>query len=452
MKSRTSFFNRAVIKKDITRFAPLWVLYTLGVLLIMLSAVSSSAYIHPVHNLNTSVAGMATANLFYAVLVAQLLFGDLFKSKMCNALHAMPVSRNAWFGSHLLVGLGFSLIPNLLTSLLMMFSLGKFWYTALLWLGAVTLQYLFFFGVAVLSVLLTGNRFAAVMIYAIINFLGVMAAWFADMVYSPLMPGVVLNMQNFLVISPVVNMAELNDLFKTDWFYERGGRDTWQNAKFTGLGEGWYYLWICAAIGAAVLVVSLLLYRRRAMEKAGDFIVVKALRPVFLTLYTLCAGAFLSIFGDLFYGGGHVVFLLLGFVVGFFTGKMLLERSTKVFQKKSFLQLGILLVVMLATLGMAKWDVFGVVRYVPAAEEVSYVTVSNSFIELYRNRKIYDEEEIAYVIEAHQAILDDDCDGDCNQSHRYCTITYHLKSGRTVERQYHYCSAGGADKWWKKIP
>ena len=137
MKSRTSFFNRAVIKKDITRFAPLWVLYTLGMLLIMLNTVSSSLYMHPVHNMNASIGGISVANLFYAALVAQLLFGDLFKSKMCNALHAMPVSRNAWFGSHLLVGLACSLLPNLLTSVLMMFSLGKFWYTALLWLQQI---------------------------------------------------------------------------------------------------------------------------------------------------------------------------------------------------------------------------------------------------------------------------------------------------------------------------
>ena len=33
MKSRTSFFNPTVLKKDITRFAPLWGLYTVFMLL-----------------------------------------------------------------------------------------------------------------------------------------------------------------------------------------------------------------------------------------------------------------------------------------------------------------------------------------------------------------------------------------------------------------------------------
>ena len=37
MKSRTSFFNITLFKKDITRFAPLWVLYTVAMSLMMLT-------------------------------------------------------------------------------------------------------------------------------------------------------------------------------------------------------------------------------------------------------------------------------------------------------------------------------------------------------------------------------------------------------------------------------
>ena len=37
MKSRTSFFNTAVLKKDITRFAPAWGLYLTGMLLLTMT-------------------------------------------------------------------------------------------------------------------------------------------------------------------------------------------------------------------------------------------------------------------------------------------------------------------------------------------------------------------------------------------------------------------------------
>ena len=35
MKSRTSFFNPTVFKKDLTRFAPTWALYTVGLFMMM---------------------------------------------------------------------------------------------------------------------------------------------------------------------------------------------------------------------------------------------------------------------------------------------------------------------------------------------------------------------------------------------------------------------------------
>ena len=36
MKSKTSFFNATVFRKDITRFAPLWALYLIGGMLFSL--------------------------------------------------------------------------------------------------------------------------------------------------------------------------------------------------------------------------------------------------------------------------------------------------------------------------------------------------------------------------------------------------------------------------------
>ena len=44
MKSRTSSFDLALYKKDITRFAPLWMIYTVAMLLIMLSANGNSIF------------------------------------------------------------------------------------------------------------------------------------------------------------------------------------------------------------------------------------------------------------------------------------------------------------------------------------------------------------------------------------------------------------------------
>ncbi len=444
MKLRTSFFDGPTFKKDITRFLPLWVLYTVAMLLIMLSTVSET-WSHPVRSLNSSLSALAFANLIYAALTAQLLFGDLFQSRLCNALHAMPVTRTARFGSHIAAGFLFSFVPNLLVSLLMMPYLSGFWYISLLWLAVMMLQYLFFFATGVLSVMCTGSRFAMVVVYAMINFLGVVICWFADMVFIPMMPGVVLNAEPFLCISPFASFVRSGDYILFDFsyssydygslsFYSR----TYINEVFKGFGEDWLYLFVTAAVGIALLIAALVLYRRRKLESAGDFIVVKWLSPIFLVLYTLCAGAFLSIFGQLFTYGGTLVFLIAGLVIGFFTGKMLLERTIRVFRGKNFGQLAILAVVMVLAVFVISTDLLGIVSYVPDVQDVDHVVYDG------RNAyevKLTDSEDIETVCEIHKLALNDYCDRTCGRSHAYFYVEYHMKDGRVVMRQYYLCDS-----------
>ena len=52
------------------------------------------------------------------MLTAQLLFGDLYHSRLCNALHAMPVTREGWFLTHSAAGLAFYayIVPFLIST------------------------------------------------------------------------------------------------------------------------------------------------------------------------------------------------------------------------------------------------------------------------------------------------------------------------------------------------
>ena len=440
MKSRISFFNIALFKKDITRFAPLWVLYTVGMSLMMLTTYAAlGKYYGPVRELGRSIGGYSVINLFYGALAAQLLFGDLFNSRLCNALHAMPMTREAGFGSHVTAGLAFSIVPNLVISLLIMPSFGQYWYLPLAWLGSMTLQYVFFFSVGILAVFCTGNRFAMTVVYVIINFCSIMVYWFMETVYLPMMPGVVLNTDIFSLFSPVVQMCSVSNYFRLT--YETALYMTPQY-RFNGLGDGWWYLLICAGVGVVLLAASLQLYRKRALESAGDFIAVSWLRPVFLVLYTLCAGAFVAIFGDLFSSGTYVIFLIVGLIVGFFTGKMLLERTARVFSKKSFVHLAVMTVAILLSIGAVKYDLLGVTRYVPKPEAVETVTVACRYGDL----QMENYGEIDQVCNVHRLALKQTCEGDLNgkHTHVYATITYQLRGGQTVERRYRLCQTDDA--------
>lgn len=443
MKSRTSFFNSALFQKDITRFAPLWALYAVGMSLTMLTAYAAlGSYFDPVRELGQNIGYYSINNLFYGALVAQLLFGDLFNARLCNALHAMPMTREARFGSHITAGLAFSVVPNLAISLLLIPSFGENWYLPFAWLGSMTLQYLFFFGAGVLAVFCTGNRFAMAVVYAILNFGSMMAYWLAEVVYLPMMNGVVLETDVFGYFSPIVQMISADGYFvmtRQEFLY---GTAQYQ---FRGLSESWNYLLIYAGVGLVALAAALLLYRKRALETAGDFIAVKWLRPVFLVLYTLCAGAFLSVFGDVFtVGSSYLIFLIVGLIVGFFTGKMLLERTVRIFTKKSFLHLAIMTAVILLSVGAAKFDLLGIVRYVPDGEAVSTVTVHSKYGN-WKNITLENPEEVDAIRDVHRLSVEQDCDGSCGREHFYVTISYALRNGQKVTREYFVHSRSEAD-------
>ena len=445
MKSRISCFDTATFKKDITRFLPLWVLYALLTFLIASSA--NSGWSHPVITLGTTISGFAFVNLIYGALSSQLLFGELFNSRLCNALHAMPVTREARFGSHVCAGLLFSFVPNLVVSLLIAPSFDHLWWVSFLWLAAICLQYLFFFGVGVLSVMCTGSRFAMVVVYLIVNFLPIVVWWFVGTIFIPMMPGVLMDGDIFAEICPAAQFISASNQYYFEiaydglWYRDHNSMD----AAFLGFGDGWLYLFIAAGVGVAMIGLALLLYRRRKLECAGDFIAVQWIRPIFLVLYTLCGGVFLSIFDGLFGNLDHIIFLAIGIIIGFFTGKMLLERTIRVFRKKTFLQFAAFVLAIGISLWGVSTDVLGIVRYVPKSEDVEYVEIHGGNIS---RHKLTEQEDIELVQQIHSyAIenLDHEDDYFCSGSHQYFRMEYHLKNGRIVTRYYHICvySAAG---------
>ena len=432
MKLRTSFFNVTVFKKDITRFFPLWALYLIGGCLIMLTATQGSEPGMAARTVGRSLYVLPIVNLIYAPLAAMLLFGDLQKSRMCNALHAMPIRREGWFFSHVVAGLSFSVVPNLVGMLLLMPRLGEFWYIGFLWLLAMTMEYLFFFGVAAIAVMVSGNRIASLAIYGIVNFGSKLVYWFLSIVYLPSLYGIVIPQEPFSRLCPTEILVGDDKLLPFDYVKEAR---MWE---FQGLGENWNYLVWIAVIGALFLGLALLLYRKRHLETAGDFISWKPVQPVFSLGYTLCFGAVFSIAGELF-DNVLLVFLVIGLVVGWFTGQMLLKRTVKVFRLPVILKGAAIVIVMLASIFAAKADVFGIVRYVPQKEQVAKVTLKNSYFG--EGALICKEkEDIETVLDLHQTILDNEKNAGqlfLSGHYRYrLELKYTLTDGRTLTRAY----------------
>lgn len=448
MKSRTSSFNPTVFKKDLTRFAPAWAVYLIILLLGLVTMMSENHAYYRITYIEDAVTIMSWINLIYAAVVAQLLFGDLYNSRLCNALHAMPITRDGWFATHTLSGLAYSVVPNLVICLLAlpMLRLGDGRAAIGLWLGNVTLQYLFFFGTAVLCVMLSGSRLGQLAVYTVIQFAGLLAYWLASRFYEPLLHGIILSEDPFSYFCPLMRIAQYPETMVIDYLRLEDAMGGFQGFRIFGVtaGEGWGYTAICAGLGILALMVARQLYRKRNLECAGDFVAFSPLEPVMTVVVTIFAGGFFHLCGDVFGMSFRYVLMGAGMVVGYFGCRMLLERTTRVFRKKTFLGFGALMAVFALTLVLTYLDPVGITRYQPSAEEVKSVTFSQSHT-AYRHGDYpfvaTEAEDIETLMAVHADCIAKEADQpveltDATYSTFTIRLEYTLENGKTVDRFY----------------
>ena len=190
MRSKTSCFNQTVFRKNLTRFAPVWGGYTLCLvvgILILYGNGGAMKQFHFAQNMTELVEIMAVVNLLYAPVVAQLLFGDLYSSRMCNMLHAFPLRRENWFLTHVVSGFAFSLVPTLVMAVLATPLRADSLFDGAVFLGwliflASNLQVVCFFGMAVFCVMVVGNRCTMLAAYGLLNAVAAIAWWLIDTV------------------------------------------------------------------------------------------------------------------------------------------------------------------------------------------------------------------------------------------------------------------------------
>ena len=443
MKLKTSFFNTSVLKKDITRFAPLWGIYTVIALLTLFGLWSD--YTTPdrfVRHMDETMMVMGSVNFCYAGLAAFYLFGDLLKSRLCNALHAMPLRREGWFLTHTAAAMLFCLVPNTLVAVICAAMMGKFAFLAFLWLALMVMEFVCFFGLGVFSMLCAGSGLGAATVYGISNFLSLLVLWLAKCFYEPILFGVTIPEEGITRFSPVIGLCSQN-------YVEISFQDG--HATVEGfVGGAWLYAGLAMAAGVALLVTALFLYRRRNLESAGDFISFRPAAPVFHILYTLCVGAILYMMSlsteeELV----QTVFLLAGLAIGWFTGKMLLEKRVNVFRLKTFVGLGVVVILFYLSFAIFWLDPLGITRYVPEAQQVQSVMVSPYSGDSYYNDRsalVTDPAQIEKITQIHQDLVDAREEDSQNTLLR---LRYTLENGKEVERSY-YLDADSPDGQWLK--
>ena len=465
MRSRKSYFNPVLYRKNLARFWPLWggvslvgCVVPLYMLLMLLSY--SGAGFHIENNDASSaiysvVSVIVPAGLLvYAALCGVLCWGYLTNSRSVGLYHTLPVSRTCLFLTTVASGLTMMLVPFVIVgglSVLVLLGWGVFPLKALVW-GALSVigMSLLFFSLITFSAMVSGNSFAVLAFYFLGNFLAPALDWLLTSFARGFLFGVGSDYTGSVeFFSPVfflyrhLGVERLNDEYVL---------------------QGTWVIGVYVLVGLAILAVSLLLYHRRRSESAGDVVAQGWLKPIFrygvALLFGLTLGQVLYEFVyALPFGTSQykrmvpmAICVVVTAVVGYYVASMLLKKSLRVFRGswKGALTTAAMVVILC---GCVSFDIFGSVGYVPDLEDVEEISVYGVAQAFHTQG---DSALAQQVTDLHRAILADeayirdmtDQSGVSYYGYSYDTwdtrdtnsrtlyLEYVMKNGATVQRQY----------------
>lgn len=458
MKSGISSCKRAALGKDLGRFWPVWVGYILCLSILQILQSNGDMEYWYAANMAETISAMGFLNFVYALVAAAVLFGDQFNPRMCSGIHALPLKRQHWFSVHVGAGLLFSLIPTALMTAFSELVILRYsvvengWQIPLYWFAASNLQFVFFFGLASLCAICVGSRFALTVVYGMVNGFSMLLYLLVDLLYTPMLYGVVTQSGVFELLCPVGQIMATRfldaDQIHTGNMYldDSGVARPEYTGTFTVPGESWIYILILTGLGVILLLAARQVYKKKKLETAGDFLAVRWLEPVFQVVFTvLCAAGFYGVFYLFFGTGGNADLLVgIGLLVGWFSGRMFLERSTRVFRLKNFLGFFLLAALMAGSMHLTKLDPLGVESWIPEQTRVERASMSLSHRGEFSTEN---PEEIGDILKLHRLALEErtTVHPDAGEEDAaYITLSYKLDNGWVSRREYYILPEGEA--------
>lgn len=415
MKLKKTCYDPAISRVTVKRYGLVGVLYTIGIILITVGFINPVYYGEAMSDVQNLCTTMPFINLVYAALLTQLLLGDLYNPRLSYGLRSFPITQGGWFGTQVILGI-VSVLPGILISgIILAAMLTAYRIYILVFLGYAFLSFLFFYGAALLCAVCAGNRLGMVLLYCVVNFIGLFYGWMVIRVFCPLIYGIYL--PNFSVT--FVPVAQMYDQRPFDFTYKQnlavsaaGGDEALRASYFSSAdlqsvqltGGVWVILGF-AVLGCVLIAIAMVLLRRRKEEQVGDLLAFKQLNAVMLVICSICTGLLLHMIAYSFDLELELPMLFLGLVLGYYAALMLIKRQTNVFNRKTFLPLVGIMGITLALLTATGLDLFGIASRVPQAEQVEKVRISQMSSSQY-SISSSQPEDIAVALQIQQESLD----------------------------------------------
>ena len=444
MKSRTSFFNAPLAGDMLRRFWPLWLGFGLCLLALLPVFLVTQRVNYGAITLDslvgTTLSGTVAVIALLSGLAAMAQFHFLYFRRSCELLCALPLRRETVFGTACLTGLLALVLLEALTALLTLpLTLLSTLHvsTVALWFGVAALSTVFFYGLAVFCALLTGNLLVLPALYAVLNLVAVVVANCVKTLLMRLLYG-------YLDTGALMRLAEwFSPLIKITRQLDSSYGDP---AALTTCA-------LYAAVGVGLMLLALRLYKRRAMECAGDAVAIPVLKPVFLVCMSVGTALVLPwVLIDLLFSSltrGRPAFwlnlglMLLGAVLGFFAARMLLEKSLRVFQS-GWRTLAILCASIALVVTLLELDVTGYEKRVPNAADVEQVCI-NGYVTLRDPENIAAAVDFQRLLTEHKADFDTPLSPDLDEPvwGRTISLQFVGKQG-VMQREYRFFGPEGS--------
>ena len=460
MQLKTSFFNRTLFKKNLSRTWPLglaWflILFFLTSLQFILtmsdrSMESAASYGSGYVLANTLSAqnGAVFCSLFLAIIGAMLIFGYLYQKKDAYMIHAFPLSRKTLYVTGLSALAFVMLLPILLnTACLLLLALASgagqlqlIFYTAYIQLGACVI----FAGIAMFTLMVSGQGITTVVFYFAFNGM----FWVMELALRMFVSNLMFGLNNFSdgcslkILTPLQMIREKCYIEVSAEWSEKGEKLLSYSTDM--LGGRTIAIYILA--GIFLMALSYVLYRRKKMETVHEFIVIPFMRWVFQVGTSFFLSIFMAIFSIYIlqdalpfnyegYFAMAIFFSLFYGVIIFYAAQMLIRRSTRIFEKKTARYCAVYSLFALAFLLTFRFDLWHLESYVPEASQVEWAGFENRNIQVYT-----DEKNIEKLLELQKGIIADKKElremTFSDNPAQYMSIRYKLKNGKMVCRYY----------------
>ncbi len=436
-----------LIRKDLTRFWPVWIGYFITWTLILPIpllnyGMESGRDLEDLRRLIVSSGELTalTMSLIFGGVSALAVWSHLYRQSSASMYHALPVTRETHFASHFIAGLTGLLVPNCLIAgacYLCQLGFGMIDPTLILrWLAIVCLECVLCYAIGTLAAQFTGSLAAMPVLYGLMNFAVAACEGLVNEFSTSLYFGVSSLRSRLMFLSPVVYLMEADPSTYVEELMVGGelvrlpnSTPAFDPAFFLPLG--WYTL------AAAVLTLcALALYRRRATETAGDVIAVSWLRPVAKYAFAVGCGLALGwVFEEIVfpYDTSWLTILLscaAAAAIGYFAAVMLLQKSFRVWSVRAVAGFLPLLLALGLWVGAVELDLFRVEKYIPAVEEIATAELRADY-----ELELTDPAELQQLLDLHAATLEAGEPDPLAVDERY-NLIYYLKDGSVIERRY----------------